>query len=603
MGWKQHIRSWWPPRNYYLKPPYLNWFFQRVVFDFALANPELLSFARVLERFGIHWHNKRLTDISARARIEQNRRFGIDLRILRSYNPDSLSPSDKVSYQVLEWYLDNEAARKPFLFHDYPVNQLSGVHKELPQFMTTIHQIQDGRDAGNYIHRLRRFPTKIRQVIKRMQYAEQKGVIPPRFVVERVVAELDTFIQTAYHQNELYTTFENRVKGLQGLSASRIRHFNKLALTAMEERVYPAFLTLRQYIDELRKKASEEDGVWKLPDGDRYYRYVLRSHLTTDKDPAWVHQMGLEEVARIEEEMRTAMNAAGCPPVKEKLGDCLLALAEDPAYLFDNTPEGREACMAHYKSLVQYAEKRMSSLFHTVPDKPVLVERLPHYKEPTSPEAYYEPPSLGGKRPGLFYVNLRDLTAIPKWAMATLAFHETIPGHHLQVSLQMAQRDVPFFRNIIPFTAYVEGWALYAERLAWEQGWLTDPMDNIGRLQSELLRAVRLVADTGLHWKRWSRQQTIDFMTTHTGIPRSQIVTEVERYIVHPGQACAYKVGELHLLQLRQRMQEALGDAFQLADFHHLILSAGAVPLPVLDTLADNYLQQYGQRQSNHHVA
>jgi uncharacterized protein (DUF885 family) len=184
--------------------------------------------------------------------------------------------------------------------------------------------------------------------------------------------------------------------------------------------------------------------------------------------------------------------------------------------------------------------------------------------------------------------------------MPTLAFHETIPGHHLQVSLQMAQKGVPFFRNIIPFTAYVEGWALYAERLAWEQGWLTDPMDNIGRLQSELLRAVRLVADTGLHWKRWSRQQTIEYMVQHTGIPRGQIVTEVERYIVHPGQACAYKVGELHLLRLRQRMQEALGDSFQLKDFHDLILSAGAVPLSVLDTLVEQNIQLHGGRKVDH---
>lgn len=591
MGIKQFILGLWPVRNYYLKPPTIGMFFNRVVFDFALANPELLSLARILERFGIYRHNSRLTDASVRFRQTQNHRFRVDLKILRSYAFDKLSPEEQLSYKVLEWYLDNECRRQPFLFHDYPVNQLSGVHKELPTFMVTIHQLQNGRDARHYIQRLKAFRRKLRQVTKRIQKAEKQGIYPPRFVVEKVIKELDAFIGRSAQEHTLYTTFKEQVCQLPNVSKIRAKSYCRQVESALQEQVFPAYVELRQYFARLLQKVSDDDGIWKLPDGDRYYQFVLRSHLTTDMTPKEVHELGWSEMKRIEGEIQEVLSSIGYADIP--IGKAMQQLSADPQFLYPDDHTGRMACLEDYQQMVAAAEDKMDSVFAKLPKQKAQVERLPHFKEKTSPEAYYEPPSYAGGRAGIFYVNLGDMSKVVKWGMPTLAYHETVPGHHLQISLQMELERVPFFRKIIPFTAFVEGWALYAERLAYEEGWLTDPYANLGRLQSELLRAVRLIVDTGVHWKRWTRQEAIAFMEEHSGMPSSAIVAEVERYIVNPGQACAYKVGEIKILELRDRVKQALGEQFDIRTFHSALLNAGSVPLDVLDSVIDQYIRDH----------
>lgn len=588
MGIKRFIQGLCPLRNYYLKPPTIGMFFNRVVFDFALANPELLSLARILERFGIYKHNRRLTDASVRFRQTQNHRFRVDLKILRSYPFHSLRPDEQLSYKVLEWYLDNECRRKPFLFHDYPVNQLSGVHKELPTFMVTIHQLENGRDARHYIQRLRAFKRKLRQVTKRMQKAEKLGIYPPRFVVQKVIKELDVFVGQSATEHTLYTSFQGRVRQLPNIGKAKANRYCRQVRAALQDHVYPAYIELRQYFAGLLEKVSDDDGIWKLPDGDRYYQFVLRSHLTTEMTPKEVHELGWAEMERIEGEIRGVLQTLG--HTEEPIGEVMQQLSSDKRFLYPDDYKGRLACLDDYTKLVKAAEAKLDTLFLKLPREQAEVARLPHFKETTSPEAYYEPPSYAGGRSGIFYVNLGDMSKVVKWAMPTLAYHETIPGHHLQISLQMELEKVPFFRKIIPFTAFVEGWALYAERLAFEAGWLEDPYANLGRLQSELLRAVRLIVDTGIHWKRWDRASAISFMEEHTGMPTSAIVAEVERYIVNPGQACAYKVGEIKLLQMRERARRALGDDFDIRAFHSALLDAGSVPLDVLDRIVDQHI-------------
>lgn len=592
MGIGNFIRGLWPPRNYYLKPPTIGMFFNRVVFDFALENPELLSLARILERFGIYRHNSRLTDVSGRFRQTQNHRFRVDLKILRSYDFERLTPQEQISYRVLEWYLENEARRQPFLYHDYPVNQLSGVHKELPTFMITIHQLETGRDARHYIQRLKGFKRKLRQVTRRMQKAAKQGIYPPRFVVEKVIQELDEFVKPKAKSHSLFTTFQSKVRNLNRVSPRQARKYCQAVEEALQEHVYPAYQELRQYFNSILEQVSDDDGVWKLPDGERYYAYVLRSHLTTDLSPREVHDLGWREMERIEGELRLALEKLGYDTA-QPLAATLQSLNVDERFTYPDDYEGRLACLDAYEQMVREAEQKLPELVADVPQKEVIIERLPRFKESTSPEAYYEPPSYGGDRSGIFYVNLGDMRKVVKWAMPTLAYHETVPGHHLQVALQMELEEVPFFRKIIPFTAFVEGWALYAERLAYEEGWLKDEYANIGRLQSELLRAVRLIVDTGIHWKRWTRQEAIAFMRQHAGMPEPAIVAEVERYIVNPGQACAYKIGELKLLALRDKVKQTLGDRYDAKAFHSLLLNNGSIPLDVLELIVDEYLAQH----------
>lgn len=591
MGVGTFIRGLWPIRNYYQRPPTIRLFFSRVVLDFARENPELLSYARVLERFGIYWHNKYLTDVSGKFATAQNKRYCKDLKILRSYDWTKLDQTDHLSAEVLEWYLDNECRKTPFLFHHYPVNQLVGAHTELPRFMITIHQINTKRDARHYIHRLRGFKKKIHQLILTLERKEKLGMVPPSYIIELVIDDLDKFLAEKIEENPLYTNLADRLAELPRVSErKRMRYLNE-AKKNLSEVVYPAYEGLRMHFRRIRDLADERAGVWKLRRGDAYFKYMLRSHTTTGLTPDEVHQLGLQEVDRIQEEISAAFDKEGISLVNGSLSDTLRALSEDGNYLYPDTDEGRLQCLKDFETIVREAEEMAKGLFLQQPSLPCHVGRLPKYKEASSPEAYYEPPSYHGSRAGIFYVNLGNMRNIIRFGMRTLTYHETVPGHHFQVARQIELQGVPLFRRIIPFTAYVEGWALYAERLAWEQKWYYDRMDNIGRLQSELFRAVRLVVDTGIHAKKWRRKEAIEYMMAHTGTKRPAIQVEVDRYIVDPGQACSYKIGELKLLELRDRAQQELGDRFDIKQFHAAILNQGSVPLEVLDKVIEHHIR------------
>lgn len=592
MGAWEFVRGLWPVRNYYEKPPTIRLFFMRVVIDFARENPELLSFARILERFGIYRHNRYLTDVSGKFAISQNKRFKKDLKALLSYDWDRLDRGDLISAEVLEWYLENEAKKEPFLFLNYPVNQLVGAHTELPRFMLTIHQINTPRDARHYIYRLRGFRKKIRQLIRTLERREKLGVIPPSYIIEQIINDLDRFLAESLRENSLYTNLEERLPELPRMRESKRLLYLGKAAHNLRHYIYPAYENLRLHFKRIRKIAEERAGVWKLPNGAAYYEYILRNHISVPLGPAAVHLKGLEEVTRIQDELSEAFHQANITLQNGSISDTLRELAQDPAYHYPDSEEGRLQCLIDFEQIVREAEDQATSWFLTQPDKSCHVARLPRYKESTAPEAYYEPPSYHGSRAGIFYVNLGAMKHIVRFGMRTLTYHETIPGHHFQVSRQMEMSRLPFFRRVIPFTAYVEGWALYAERLAWEAGWYTDPLENIGRLQSELFRAVRLVVDTGIHWKQWTRKKAIEYMHEHTGINREAIQVEVDRYIVDPGQACSYKIGELKILDLRKKAQDALGDRFDIKQFHSVILNQGAVPLEVLEKVMDDFIQK-----------
>jgi uncharacterized protein (DUF885 family) len=301
--------------------------------------------------------------------------------------------------------------------------------------------------------------------------------------------------------------------------------------------------------------------------------------------------MGLAEIDRIQAEILAILESEGWQ-VSSGFSVAIEEMSENPMFYYSDSGEGRDQILADYQAMIDEITEGLEPYFDVMPEAGVDVQRVPEFKEKTSPGAYYNPPAMDGSRPGVFYANLYDIKATPKYSMRTLAYHEAIPGHHFQLAIQQQQDELPFFRRLVPFTAYTEGWALYAEQLAWELGFQQDPYDNIGRLQAELFRAVRLVVDTGIHAMRWSREEAIDYMLVNTGMPESDVVAEIERYFIIPGQATAYKVGMNKILELRELAQAELGDKFDIRDFHNVLLTNGSVPLDILEELVRQYIAE-----------
>ena len=444
-------------------------------------------------------------------------------------------------------------------------------------------------NARNYLKRLRRFDVKFGQILDGVKLRESEGILPPRFVIQHVLDEMRSFIAMKPAQNILYTVYKDKLGKLKVSDKQRSALLKECEQT-VKEIVYPTYQKLIDYHEHALKIATRDDGVWKLPDGDRYYAHMLRSNTTSDLTPQEVHSLGLKEVARIEKEMRGILKQLKYPT--ENISRLMLKFAAEKRFQYPNTAAGRKQCLADYQKILDHVDQNLGDVFEIRPKAGVKVERIPEFREKTSAGAYYNIPSLDGRRPGVFYANLRDMREIPKWGMKTLAYHEAIPGHHFQLALAQELKGMPIFRKVIPFIAYVEGWALYAEKLTREYGFMDDPYSELGYLQSEIFRAVRLVVDTGIHYKHWTREKAIKYMSEHTGSNEKEVVSEIERYIVMPGQACSYKVGELKIVSLREKAKKALGRKFDIKKFHNAVLQNGAMPLQILERVVDDYIQK-----------
>jgi len=574
------------------KPWSIDHFFLRSLLVFVSDHPEILSQARPLDAYDLDFYSDELEDYSVAADLELADIVDRTLEGLFEYDREELSPDQEQSYAVAEWLLLTYQRGRPFLFHGYPINQFHGVQSSLPDFMVNIHQIEDVRDAENYLARLRAFGPALAQLAESVAFRAARGIAPPRFVLEAVEGEMTEFVSVEAVNNILYTKLDEALATVEVDFATATR-LTEEAKQILEDIVYPGYRDLIRQNSELHETATDEDGVWKLPDGDAYYRWALRLHTTTDLSPDEVHAIGLTEIRRIHEEMGKILESEGLP--SEDPIATLLELNRDPRFLYPDTDEGRAAILDDYQTIVDETWQRLPELFGRLPVAPVRVERVPEFKEDGAAGAYYNPPSFDGSRPGVFYANLRSVAEIQRFGMRTLAFHEAVPGHHLQIALAMENEDLAFFRRVIPLTAFIEGWALYAERLASEAGLHKTAFDRLGALSAEVFRAVRLVVDTGLHAKRWTREQAIDYMVANAGMPESDATAEIERYIVNPGQACAYKIGQLKILELRDRARSRLGPAFDLRAFNDLVLSNGALPLSVLDGVVAGWMPMAGE--------
>lgn len=576
--------------TWYAKPLRIGWFYDRVFLKFLLEDPELLTRLRVLEGVGLRSHNARLTDASPAHTDRVYARVRDDLATLRSYDSSGFTGQDRLSYDILEHFLRTMADGERWRYHDYPVNSTFGVQSELPTLMAQSQQVNDATDAQHYVTRLEAFPAKFAQLVASLEARERRGVVPPHFAIVKTLEQMRGFIGTDPRDNVLYTSLRER---LDGIPAERMTQTERTEWLAKAERnitdsVYPAYRTLIAQLEALEPRAQRDAGVWSLPDGAAYYQYLIELHTTTRYDAAELHRRGVAEVERIGAQMDRILREAGY--TEGTLGERIQALSRSPAQLYPDTDAGRAQILADYQRMIDEINAGLDPLFGTQPRSGVEVRRMQAFAEKTAPGAYYQPAPLDGSQPGVFYANLYDVTETPKFGMRTLAYHEAVPGHHLQTAIAQELEGLPTFRRVVPYTAFSEGWALYAERLAAEAGYLDDPLDDLGRLQAEMFRAVRLVVDTGIHAQRWTLEQAVDYMMEHTGMPPGEVHTEVERYFVMPGQALAYKVGMMKILELRERAQTALGPEFDLRAFHDAVLTNGEMPLELLERVVDGYI-------------
>ena len=576
--------------TWYAKPLSINWFYTRVFARFALDNPELLTSLRLLEPAGIRGHNGKFSDSSEAHEAAAADQWRDDLATLRLYDNTRQTGQDRLSYDIFEYFANLQVKGERWRLHQFPVNQLFGVQSALPNLMTQQQQVNDARDAELYIARLGEFPRKFAQVIDGIKLRETKGIVPPKFTVEKVLAQIKAFMAPGASGNELTVAFKEK---LGKIAAGKMDVVTRDAFTArveaaVKDSVLPAYAALATEFEALRSKATSNNGAWSLPDGEAYYQHQIEANTTTTMTAAQIHTLGLSEVARIGAEMDLILLGAGYSSGTR--AEKIAKLNASPSQLYADSDDGRGQLLKDYQAIIDEVSAGLDPYFKTQPKAKVVVKRVPAFTEISAPGAYYNSPPLDGSAPGTFYANLRDVKELPKYTMRTLAYHEAVPGHHLQISIAQELKDLPIFRTLVPFTAFMEGWALYAEQLAWEAGYEKNPLDNLGRLRDEMMRAVRLVVDTGIHSKRWTREQAIAYMVQETGMPKTEVTTEIERYFVAPGQALAYKVGMLKILELRERAKTALGAKFDIRDFHDAVLVNGAMPLAVLERVVDAYI-------------
>lgn len=576
--------------TWYAKPLAINWFYTRVFAQYALDNPEMLTRLRLLEPIGFRGHNAKLADSSPAETERQFAKLKDDYATLTAYDSSKFTGQDKLSYDVLEYFMGMQVRGEKWLYHDYPVNQMFGIQSGLPNLLTETQQVNDAKDAEHYLARMALFPVKIDQVIESLKLRESKKIIPPKFVVEKVSEQIKDFMAPGAAGNTL--TASLKIK-LAKIPAEKINQATRDALIKLAEEsvaanVLPAYTKLGAYMDSLRTKALRNDGVWALPDGDKFYEYQIEAMTTTKIKAEDLHTLGLNEVQRIGIEMDKILDGEGYKQATRALR--LDALAKAPSQSYADNAAGRQQILKDYTTIIDEISAGLDPYFGIKPKAKVSVERVPIFTEKTAPFAYYNAAPLDASKPGVFYVNLYKPGEIAKFGMRTLSYHEATPGHHMQISIAQELKGLPIFRTVLPFTAYAEGWALYAEQLAWEMGYQKNPLDNLGRLRDEMFRAVRLVVDTGIHAKKWTREQSIDYMTAQTGMPEQEVVSEIERYFVAPGQALAYKVGMIKFLALREKAKQELGTKFSLRDFHDAVLENGSLPLAVLEQVVDSYI-------------
>ncbi len=573
---------------FWFTPVGVNNYINKVTFQLAIDSPELLTYLGAIDNTPLDFHSGKLADYTQEEEersIEKLRRAraGLD-----AYGPEGLSGQELLTWKIAAWFFDDLLRQAELRYSGYRVNQISGVTVNMPQFLTDTHVIKNEKSVRRYLSRLAEFGRVLRETHTRVVDDRANGVIPPDFVIEKALVGMNKFIDGGAEQNPLVTTLEPKLAELEGVDAATAETFMAEAARLVSSEVIPGYVAMIDLFESMLPEATHDAGIWRIPNGEAIYAANLRSNTTTQYSADQIHETGLAEVDRIEAEMLDILDGQGVTGAD--FASRIRVLMDDPAHQFPNSDEGRAEMIAYLEAFDQRVMAIAADYFITIPPQPLEIVRVPEYSQDSSPGGYYNGPALDGSRPGRFYINQKNTADNPRWTLPTLMIHEGSPGHHFQISTSQLIEGVPLLRRLSPFNAYSEGWALYSERIAKTDMGLydDDPLGDLGRLQAEMFRAVRLVVDTGMHAKRWSREQAIEYMITKTGMTDEEVTREIERYVVWPGQATAYKTGQLALLDMRKEAEETLGERFNLRTFHEAVLMNGAMPLDILkDTMVE----------------
>lgn len=527
----------------------------------------------------------RLDDLSTAASARRLARAKADLSALRRIDVATLSRFARIDHEVMAYQLDRAitgAERFPYgggfsrgsIWSPYVLSQLGGAYRDVPDFLDAQVRVRDAVEADAYLSRLEAFPQAIDDNSEQQRRDAARGVFAPDYILDTTLRQLAAARDVPAAQSVMVASFATKLAEA-GLPADRVAR----ATAIVEQKVFPALDRQRALVTELRGKAVHDAGCWRLPDGEAYYAAAAEAATTVRMSGDEIHRLGLEQVAELDGRIDAILKAQGMS--RGTVGERLVELNKRPEQLYANTDEGRAALLAQLNRQIEAMYRRLPEVFATLPKAPVEVRRVPPSIQAGAPGGYYEAATLDGSRPGIYYINLRDTFDRPKFGLATLTHHEAVPGHHLQVMAALESPEIPLVRRRAGFSGYVEGWALYSEQLADEMGMFEgDPLGQVGYLQSLLFRATRLVVDSGMHAKRWSRERAIDYFMAATGIARGRSQGEIDRYTVWPGQACSYKIG--HTAWVRLRDEAKKNPAFTLKDFH-AVLAYGSMPLPVLE--------------------
>ncbi|MBF38268.1 DUF885 domain-containing protein [Idiomarina sp. UBA4520] len=514
------------------------------------------------------------------------------LEQVKAIDESKLNEQTKISWMLMKQSLENDIADFKWRHHNYPVNQMFGLHSSVASLLINQHRISSVDDAQDYISRLNGLPELFEQLAENLELRAEKGIIAPKFVYPYVISDSKNIITGApFDDGEasaLWGDFTGKLDKLE-IDESQREQLLADAKKAMLESVKPAYENLITAVEGIAEQATTKDGAWKFPDGEAFYNNALQRTTTTDLTTEEIHEIGLSEMERIHEEMRAIMKEVG---FEGTLQEFFVHMRNSDEFIYPNTEEGRQRYLDEATAYIDNMRERLDELFINKPKAGLIVKAVEPFREKSAGKAFYQQPSMDGSRPGTYYANLYDMEAMPTYQMEALAYHEGIPGHHMQIAIQQELKGIPKFRRFGRYTAYSEGWGLYTEKLPKEIGLYKDPYSDFGRLAMELWRAVRLVVDTGIHDKKWTREEGIDFYVTNTPNAKSDAVKMVERHIVMPGQATAYKIGMNKILELREKAKSELGDKFDIREFHDVVLGSGPVPLNILEQFVNDYISE-----------
>jgi len=512
----------------------------------------------------------------------------------RDFDIDRLDKQTALSYRLFEFATEDQLATHKFAGNEYIFQHMGGPHSDFPSFMINFHRVDSVEDAQGYISRLGEAQRYLGQYAQKAQAQFDNGVVLPKFVYGKISEASRNVISGApFSEGEdspLFSDIKTKINELS-IEQSQKDDLIKDAESALLSSVQPAYLSLLNMFSEHEKGANKDDGAWKLPNASDYYTARLRHYTTTDMTADEIHDIGLKEVARIQDEMREIMKQVEFDGSLKEFFDFLRS---DPQFVFSNDDTGRESYMTEATEIIEDMKGRLDSLFITKPKADILVKRVEPFREATAFGAFYNRPAPDGSRPGTYYINLKDVKEQPKYLMQALAYHEGIPGHHMQIAIAQELAVLPKFRTLGGHTSYTEGWALYSEAVPKELGLYTDPYKDFGRLSMEIFRAARLVVDTGIHTKKWTREQAVQYYLNNIPNPEGDVRAEIDRYIVWPGQATAYKIGMLKIQELRKDAETRLGERFDIREFHDVVLANGSVPLKVLEELVNDWVKSKG---------